>query len=376
MTVNPIGSEADEGEASDASDSWTYEDEQEKLWKLVSGKFLIKKEQRELRAHFFKDVTAYDRFLDKITFVLSVTGCVFMTYCASSPFGRRFIPYFFPLTTLLLFVIRYLQYKRRKWHYFLLDFCYAANIAVIFYLMVPGAAQSSLFFVLLFSITHSILPWTILAYRNSIVFHSIDKITSVAIHLFPTVVIFVLRAFPEDCAAAWYTDFAVDAEDDIADFFGIEPSWYAVALFMYFGTLICFGTQQLWEIFLIHYVAKQPCCSRVMSVASDPEVLTLFRYALIKEKGSTYRMLTYFGKEHMVKMWFILNIYYTMQTALLPYLFYRFRSANIVFVSFVFVAGLWHGATFYLEVLTRGYVGRRHQKKKQKKKKEEAGDAA
>lgn len=45
-----------------------------------------------------------------------------------------FLPYFYTVKFPLLIGIRYFFYRGRKWHLFLLDFCYFANLLLLAYL--------------------------------------------------------------------------------------------------------------------------------------------------------------------------------------------------------------------------------------------------
>lgn len=63
------------------------------------------------------------------------------------------------------------------------DFCYFANCMCILYvLLFWGNAR---FFFVIFTLCNGPLAWAIVAWRNSLVFHSLDKVTTVFIHGFP-----------------------------------------------------------------------------------------------------------------------------------------------------------------------------------------------
>lgn len=75
---------------------------------------------------------------------------------------------------LALFTMRWFSYRSRGLHYMMLEFCYAGNIlaaAQIFW-----APSSPLLRRLAFAHMAGPLMWSIVAMRNSLVFHDVDKV--------------------------------------------------------------------------------------------------------------------------------------------------------------------------------------------------------
>ncbi|KAA0167987.1 hypothetical protein FNF27_07234 [Cafeteria roenbergensis] len=107
------------------------------------------------------------------------------------------------LPTLLL--IRLWTYSRKGWQMFLLDFCYAANLLMVTALL----TGSPVVFWAAFAVACGPVATAIVAWRNSLVFHDIDKTTTVVIHAFPALVAFCTRWFglgPNGvpfCDSAW-----------------------------------------------------------------------------------------------------------------------------------------------------------------------------
>lgn len=102
--------------------------------------------------------------------------------------------------------------REKKYHYFLFDFCYYANLLILAY--VNFFPKSETLFAICFAFCTGIpvvratlglfepqanvfligpLAWSILAWRNSLVFHSLDKTTSLFIHLTPNLLFYALR---------------------------------------------------------------------------------------------------------------------------------------------------------------------------------------
>lgn len=123
-------------------------------------------------------------------------------------------------TESLLFVLLS-DHRGKKYHYFLFDFCYYANIFVLLYIhffpksetmfiicfaFCTGSSSSSSSSLLgpqpvhhlTLSLPSGPLAWSVLAWRNSLVFHSLDKTTSLFIHLTPNILLYALRWLDED----------------------------------------------------------------------------------------------------------------------------------------------------------------------------------
>lgn len=133
---------------------------------------------------------------DRFAFVMGAN----MLWMSAFVMGRfpLWIPQWYASITILLLLIRFVTYKRRQWHYFCFDFCYFTNFLTLLWLFV--LPQSQFLYTATFCMAHGPLAWAILAWKNSLVFHSLDKTTSVFIHLAPAVTFYTLRWLCPDTA--------------------------------------------------------------------------------------------------------------------------------------------------------------------------------
>ena len=82
---------------------------------------------------------------------------------------------------------RFLYYKSLGWHYFLVDFCYFSNLMIVlFVFLFPTSKEMYLF---CYFTCSGVLAFAIYVFRNSFIFHHIDKLTDLVIHLLPLVTI-------------------------------------------------------------------------------------------------------------------------------------------------------------------------------------------
>jgi hypothetical protein len=97
-------------------------------------------------------------------------------------------------TMLPLLAVRYHVYHGKRWHFFLLDFCYYVQALLLFHLYVyPSSRALS---VALFLFANGPLLAAVVAWHNSLVFHDVDKVTSLMVHVFPALVTFTRRWLP------------------------------------------------------------------------------------------------------------------------------------------------------------------------------------
>lgn len=86
--------------------------------------------------------------------------------------------------------IRYYTYHQRGYHYFLADLCYFVNMMLVLSLWVfPNSRR---LMISTYCLCYGNNAWAIAMWRNSMVFHSLDKVTSLFIHIMPPVVLHCL----------------------------------------------------------------------------------------------------------------------------------------------------------------------------------------
>ena len=100
---------------------------------------------------------------------------------------------------IILLSYRWYAYKKTKFHYFLFDFCYFTNILTLVYIWIPSFIIDDSYrgelFTTCFSFAMGPLVSAIVLWRNSLVPHSIDKMTSLFIHISPSLTLWGIRWF-------------------------------------------------------------------------------------------------------------------------------------------------------------------------------------
>jgi hypothetical protein len=78
--------------------------------------------------------------------------------------------------------LRFFSYRQKAYHYFLFDLCYYVTILNLAYIWIfPG---NPTLLVACYCLSHGSLASAVITWRNSLVFHDIDKVTSLFIHIY------------------------------------------------------------------------------------------------------------------------------------------------------------------------------------------------
>jgi hypothetical protein len=96
-------------------------------------------------------------------------------------FGR-WVHVSYTLQALYLLPVRIYKYKKRAWHYFLFDLCY--YVTILNFLFIWVFPSSPALFVACYCLSHGSLASAVITWRNSLVFHDSDKVTSLFIHIY------------------------------------------------------------------------------------------------------------------------------------------------------------------------------------------------
>ncbi|KAG0494251.1 hypothetical protein HPP92_005245 [Vanilla planifolia] len=191
-----------------------------------------------------KRAEEHERFINKVTHFLGVIG--FGGFCYILGARPQDVPYVYCLFYVTFVPLRWIYYRYKKWHYYLLDFCYYANtFFLVMLLMFPK--NEKLFM--------GPLAWALIVWRCSLVFSSLDKIVSVLIHLLPGIVFFTIRWWNPETFAAMHP------EAQLQEFRGLmwrtSPS-YGHGYFLFLLLLTHFGSCYIFS--LLMFCVVNVCC--------------------------------------------------------------------------------------------------------------------
>ncbi|ESO91084.1 hypothetical protein LOTGIDRAFT_233561 [Lottia gigantea] len=278
-------------------------------------------EEQDLRE--FLLVLKKKRLQEKLVYVISIGTIILLTHSLMA--SQWLLPYYYTISTPCLLLIRTIIYWKYKWNYFLLDFCYYGN--VLWYLFLWIWPQHGNIFMASFAVANGPLLWAAVIFRNSLVLHSVDKVTSVYIHTLPAFLSFALRWYSEDTSMKWRKDFVPDINN-------WSVQWLIVVPFLGF---------------VLHSILH----SILTSIFPPPEeYLTSYKCLTAQESSFMFKAVDLLGPNYRVVLYVVFNWIYCLVSVTLSIIWYNCFLAHAVFIAFIFFIITYNGATYYLDVFS------------------------
>lgn len=112
------------------------------------------------------------------------------------PYNIKLASWFYVAKFTFFMIIRFLEYKKKKWHYFLTEFCYWVNIMLALYIILHSMKYKvNWLFRDLYGMTQGPLAFATLFFGDKLVFHHLQHFISIFIHLSPLLITTGIRWF-------------------------------------------------------------------------------------------------------------------------------------------------------------------------------------
>lgn len=298
------------------------------------------------RWHDTKAVTARE----KLSFIAGVLNIFISGYLIG---GHPDLFYFWFTAQLCYFMpIRFYTYHKRGYHYFLADMCYFVNFLLLLTIWV--APRSKRLFISTYCLAYGNNAVAIAMWRNSMVFHSLDKVTSLFIHIMPPVTLHCLVHLtpPEIQLARFPGIYAI-----------VQSSPDSVLHYSLLGMMAWSSVPYaIWQLSYHFFITVR---RREKIAAGRPTSFTWLRRSYAK---SWIGRLILGLPEQLHEPAFMLTQYLYALGSMLPcpiWFWYRWPSA--IFLLSLFVWSIYNGATYYIDVF-----GTRFQKELEQMKKDVA----
>eukprot|EP00906_Rhabdomonas_costata_P036245 RCo050887 len=289
------------------------------------------------------------RFMDKAGFLLGVVGLSLTEWIFAA--WPEYFRIWYCLMIPTLVVLRYYMYVNQKYQYFLLDFCYFAQVSTLLNIFI--LPESAFFWKVNYVLAHGPLLWAIPAWRNSFVFHSLDKVTSLFIHGFPPLLCYCARWHVYQKSGRLRTATCEDVDQ-------CRLSWQSFLV-------APVGAYFLWQVL---YIVKTDLMDRA-KIERDPELATSVRWLSADTKHAlncavlwTVRKLRLFGPTEVfdAETWktkavfWVTQLLFTLLTILPGWFAFHSQLFNGLLLWAVFLVSVWNGANYYIEVFSEKYV--------------------
>lgn len=233
--------------------------------------------------------------------------------------------------------MRYLHYFMLGWHYYCTDFCYFANFAILTYL--NFYPNNEALFRLCYLFSQGALSVAIYAFRNSLVYHKIDFLTSLAIHAVPMTIMWHIR---------WITIPAQAQLNESERRFGQISHTETWNEFLYLNVYYPIGFYLIWVTVygLVNFVIA---AERIKRRNYDSTYIYFSRKPAIKkllDKAGPFLAPIFFLGGHFA-FFFISHIFAIIQ--------FHFFWLNTLIMCTWLILSFWNGACFYMEYFAKKY---------------------
>ncbi|KAJ9142767.1 F-box protein [Pleurostoma richardsiae] len=278
---------------------------------------------------------------EKVSFIFGVMN-IFVSGYLIGAFPEYF-HLWYTVQILYFMPIRFVTYHRRGYHYFLADLCYFVNFLLMLSLWVfPGSKR---LFTAVYCLAFGNNAVAIVMWRNSLVFHSFDKVTSLFIHIMPCVTLHcIVHLLPpekqkERFPAIWTIKNSPPG----------SPTAYANEFSMLAWSTIPYAVWQLAYYFFITVRRREKIA------AGRPTSFTWLR----KSYSKTWigRLVLSLPEVLQESAFMLIQYLYAVVTMFPCPIWFRYRWASATFLLAVFTWSIYNGATFYIDVF-----GKRFQK--------------
>jgi len=269
------------------------------------------------------------RTRDKVSFLFGVLSLAFT--CLMIGLAPEWLPLAYSVQSMFYLPTRVWSYKRKAYHYFLFDLCYFVNVMDLVWLWCfPSNAT---FFITCYCLTMGPIASAIVTWRNSLVFHSLDKVTSIFIHMYPPLVLSMIMHFVPG------RDERYPAIVKVSQF-----SWWQMILLSAVPYVVWQGLY--WKFVIVARRSKIESGQRQTS----------FRYMLNDKRGPIGKMLQGVKPEYREASFMGGQLVYSI-ICMLPAACWLVHSpmGSVVFLVVIFSVSVWNGASYYVEVFGRKF---------------------
>jgi len=275
---------------------------------------------------------------EKVSFICGVLNVLISGYLIGG--YPELFHYWYTLQLLYFMPIRYYTYQKKGFHYFLADLCYFVNFMV--FLSIWIFPQSKRLFISTYCLAFGNNAIAIAMWRNSMVFHSFDKVTSLFIHIMPCITLHcIVHLLPLDYQQERYPAvFAIKTSPP-----GSKTHYSLLDMTLW--STIPYAVWQLSYHFLITVRRREKIA------AGRPTSFTWLRKSYSK---SFLGKLVLSLPESLQETAFMLIQYsYAVATMLPCPIWFWYRYASATFLMAVFCWSVYNGATYYIDVFGKRF---------------------
>ena len=295
-----------------------------------------------------------DTLLAEYGFVFGVINLTFSSWLIGYAPWQYFI--WFGVKNIVLLIARYITWVKKKWSFFLCDFCYVVNYLTFacfavclleahwpstFSLFATFNSYGPMLFRIFFAWSTGVLAMAVALFRNSLVFHSFDHMCILAVHIGPPLVAYTFRWYSDKLNESYPDTFYLNCDAQKCDATATEIIWnpflaylivwsipYSLLMFVFFGEDL---KKDGW-VTMYSYYEK-----------------TLFPEGWEKNSPLPRRWNT--NAKPMIYM--LLHAIMSTATFFIAYLTWFNFWLHTFYLCVLLIVSVWNGSTFYFQVMKK-----------------------
>lgn len=276
---------------------------------------------------------------EKVSFICGVMN-IFISGFLMGGYAEYFHLWY--TAQLLYFMpIRFFTYHRRGYHYFLADLCYFSNLLLMLSLWIfPGSKR---LFTASYCLSFGNNAVAIIMWRNSLVFHSFDKVTSLFIHIMPCATLHcIVHLYPADQQAIRFP-----AIFNIKNSAPGSPAAYGNLVSMLAWSSIPYA---MWQLVYYVFITVR---RREKIAAGRPTSFTWLRKSY--SKAWLGKIVLSLPDALQEPAFMLIQYSYALLTMIPCPLWFYSRPASAAFLTVVFTWSVYNGSTYYIDVFGRRF---------------------
>ncbi|KAG6154031.1 hypothetical protein E4U51_006201 [Claviceps purpurea] len=278
---------------------------------------------------------------EKVAFICGVMNIFISGYLIGG--HPKYFHIWYTVQLLYFMPIRFFTYHRSGYHYFLADLCYFVNMLV--FLSIWCFPNSRRLLTATYCLAFGNNAVAIIMWRNSLVFHSLDKVTSLFIHIMPCATLHCLVHLlsPEDQKARYPAIWAIKHADP-----GSSAAYANVVSMLAWSTI----PYAFWQLSYYFFITVR---RREKIAAGRPTSFTWLRRSY--SKTWIGRIVLSLPARLQEPTFMLIQYSYAVLTMIPCPLWFNSRFASSSFLFIVFAWSIYNGSTYYIDVF-----GKRFQK--------------
>jgi hypothetical protein len=271
--------------------------------------------------------TGLDNFTKKrIAYVVGAFQLVFTPFILF--YNMTLAKYIHISKFFVLIPLRFLDFKKRKWHYYMMEFCYYAGVLLNLFILQERLWGGILnhYFITVYAFASGPLIWAIYLNRDKLFLHSQSHLTTTYIHMTPAMMVWGLR---------WHNN-GVDFKEFYPINMSLSGVWssYVEMLNLTIPIYMVWAVGYYFYMFIFRW-----------EINKRKDNMTMYRQFTENDKNQFGKVANKMKSRYTKGLLYILtHILSTLITTFIAMIMFNNYYLNTSFIIFTFLVTNWYGS--------------------------------